>query len=86
MLAKASKADDKMPPMADIKVFNLPELLLLMENAEKTAATSAKAGQEASKDYSEMGFFPASSSVQAVREVRGQHGTRARAMYRLAPF
>lgn len=70
MWFKASKEDPSMPRVPEIKVYNLPELLILMES-----------GQHA--DY---GFFPSTAAVEAVKEVRGQHGTRARPMFRLAPF
>ena len=60
-----------MPASPDIKVYDLPEIILLMEK---------------SASHSDFGFFPSTSSIQAVKTVRSQYGTRARPMYRLAAF
>ncbi|KAG5188144.1 Tic22-like protein [Tribonema minus] len=69
---KAAKTDPNMPRVPDIQVYNLPELLLLMESDPTK--------------HTDFGFVPAGSSVEAIKEVRGQHGTRARPMYRLFSY
>jgi hypothetical protein len=66
---QARKSDPSMPRTPTIKIVDLPEVIIAMErNDEK---------------YADVGFFPSTTSVEAMKEVRGQHKSRAKPYARM---